>query len=692
MRILVDVQGFQNESRYRGIGRYSLEFTKALVRNKGNHEVILLLSSLFPESIESIRSLFKEKEIQIKVWEGIGPVSFLDSTNDWRRKASQIIREAFINSLNPDILIVSSLIEGAGDNTVTSVGDYCNIITATILYDLIPLIYKKNYLNDKNVLSWYTEKVEYLKKSDIFFAISESSKNEGINLLNLPKDSVINISAAVGSEFKIIDYPKGYIEKLLNKYGIIKEFIMYSGATDPRKNIYGLLDAYALLSTDLRASHQLILVGGMPLDHVQSLKQYARQVGLQPKDIILTERVTDDELVALYSCCKLFVLPSLHEGFGLPALEAMACGAPTIGSNCSSIPEVIGLKKALFDPTVPEAIAKKMAQALLDEVFRKKLVAHGLNRAKMFSWDRTASLAIQKLEKTIVSKYKTKYEGKDYSEETLVSKISGLPARPSKEIDLITCASAISLISPRKEKKPKIYIDISELHRRDSKTGIQRVVKNIISNLIGDFVEPYQIELVYATEETPYRHAAKFTQILSDHPPQKHQSVDDVIDPKDGDIFLCLDFQDQIVYKHATYYTRLVWRGVRVLFVVYDLLPITLPNCFSTQVKKNYENWLNVITNFNGAVCISKSVSKELFKWVARHRNDRIELFCIDWFHLGADFENENSLKSSCSDPNIEYPNSSISFLMVGTVEPRKGHKQVLYAFNHLWQSGKQVN
>jgi glycosyltransferase involved in cell wall biosynthesis len=107
--------------------------------------------------------------------------------------------------------------------------------------------------------------------------------------------------------------------------------------------------------------------------------------------------VSDDELVMLYNMAALFVFPSLHEGFGLPVLEAMSCGAPVLGANATSVPEVIGCADALFDPAVPARIAAKIQQVMADDALRARLREHGLAQARTFSWDRSAVTAIAAL-------------------------------------------------------------------------------------------------------------------------------------------------------------------------------------------------------------------------------------------------------------------------------------------------------
>lgn len=134
---------------------------------------------------------------------------------------------------------------------------------------------------------------------------------------------------------------------------------MYGGGIDYRKNIEGLIRAYARLPLQTRKDHQLAIVCSIRDVDRWRLVELAKEHGIDEKDLILTGFVSDEDLLALYNLCKIFVFPSWHEGFGLPALEAMACGRAVIGSNCSSLPEVIGRSDALFDPKNDESIAKK---------------------------------------------------------------------------------------------------------------------------------------------------------------------------------------------------------------------------------------------------------------------------------------------------------------------------------------------
>jgi len=154
MRIVIDMQGAQTGSRFRGIGRYTLSLTQAIVRNRGEHEIILALSGLFPDTIESIRATFDGLVLQenIRVWYAPGPVRECEPGNEWRREVAERIREAFIASARPDVVHVSSLFEGYGDDAVTSIGGFApRIPTAVTFYDLIPLLNPAAYLKPNQV-------------------------------------------------------------------------------------------------------------------------------------------------------------------------------------------------------------------------------------------------------------------------------------------------------------------------------------------------------------------------------------------------------------------------------------------------------------------------------------------------------------------------------------------------------------
>ncbi len=188
-----------------------------------------------------------------------------------------------------------------------------------------------------------------------------------------------------GEAFKTIN--KEEIEAITMKYQLPHEFILSVGGLHPIKNIPGLLQAYQLaLKEGLK--HKLVIVG-VAMDRSREIFQTLKVLGIEEK-VIFTGPVPEKDLVALYNAADLFVYPCLYAGFGLPPLEAMACGTPVITSHNSSLPEVVGDAGLLVDPYDTQELAQSINSLLSDGKTRKKLIKKGLKRSKLFKWSDTA--------------------------------------------------------------------------------------------------------------------------------------------------------------------------------------------------------------------------------------------------------------------------------------------------------------
>ena len=402
MRLVIDLQGAQTGSRYRGIGRYSLSLAKGIASVRGKHEVIVALSDLFPETIDIIRSEFADllPPEGVRIWHAVGPTREVDLDNNRRREISERLREAFLAELQPDVILVTSLFEGLGDDAVGSLGVLSfTIPTAVILYDLIPLVNPDKHFGSSQLhIAWYERKIESLERSDLLLAISESSRQEALHTSQFGRKTIVNISGASDEKFRVLSLSEAEIRDTWSRLSITRPFVMYTGGADERKNLHGLIKAFAKLPDEIRRRHQLVLAGKMPEGHVESFLRTGKTSGLRDDELVIPGYVLDVDLMKLYNTCALFVFPSLHEGFGIPPLEAMACGAPVIAANATSLPEVIGLSDALFDPTSVPEISAKLQRALTDDRFRKRLIDHGREQLKKFSWTRSATTALCALE------------------------------------------------------------------------------------------------------------------------------------------------------------------------------------------------------------------------------------------------------------------------------------------------------
>jgi len=694
MRIVIDMQGAQTESRYRGIGRYTMAFAQAVARNRGEHEIVLALSGLFPETIEPIRAAFDRllPQENIRVWHAPGPVCEEQPGNDARREAAELIREAFLASLQPNVIHVCSLFEGYVDNAVTSIGRFDTSTPASVtLHDLIPLLNPDQYLKpNPRYEQYYHRKIESLQRAATYLAVSESSRQEGIRQLGREPEIFINILEAVEPYFQPLSIAEAATRQLREKFGIHRSFVLYTGGADERKNLPRLIQAYASLPASLRARHQLVFAGKMPEGDVARFRHIADATGLKADALIFTGYVTDEELVHLYNLCRLYVFPSWHEGFGLPALEAMACGAPVIGANTSSLPEVIGLEDALFDPFDVEAISAKLTQALEDEAFRDRLREHGLRQAQKFSWDETAKRSIEAWER-LPSRVQAEYLDRSLAHNRLLGALAK-PLAHADEPELIAVSDCLAKNKSVGVER-QLLLDVSELCQRDAATGVQRVVRSYLRWLLESPAPGFRVEPVYATREEGYRYARRFTlRFLGRDDAQAHDAP---ICWQRGDVFFSLDMQHHVQLAHASFFRQLISEGVVVKFLVHDLLPIQLADMFKdSNAKELHEQWLAMIAATDGAICVSKATADAFEAWIAEHNIPRSPTFHIRWVHNGADIDGS---KPSCGLPDdaeavLHTLRQRPSFLCVSTIEPRKRQQQILEAVEQLWQNGEDVN
>ncbi|MEI8186560.1 MAG: glycosyltransferase [Chlorobiaceae bacterium] len=517
MRIVLDLQKVQRTLCSGCIDSYSLSFTQALVRNRDNHEIIIALSALFPDSIELIRSLFDKSLSQnnIRVWYTPSPVNE-NPCNTWHRETAELIREAFLASIKPDILHTFSLFEGYLENSVSSIGIFDKVSCHSVLLpEYASLISNGSVLkSDQRYSQYYLREYSYLRRASLYFAISESSRQDWIIHGTLPADNVICI------------------------------------------------------------------------------------------------------------------------------------------------------------PDTPD-------------------------ESQQVLWDSNAQIAISAFEEFYKRKIKSEVpENSDSSVErhNLITAIAELDNSTCEEHLLIGVAEAIAKNIPNQNSKKQLLVDISELVQRDARTGIQRVVRSILKELLEQPPENFRVEPIYATKENSYRYARRFTAKFMNVPQSKIS--DEIVEVFSGDIFFGLDYQADIIPIWADFFRDLRHRGIKTIFLVYDLLPYRNPEWFSKSSKPAFVRWLHTIVQADGVVCISKTIAFDLITWLDTYLPLRSRPLKIGWSHIGADIPNHQSSAGFSEKCNRQLVKICIaqSILMVGTIEPRKGHAQTLEAFELLWKQGIDIN
>ena len=230
--------------------------------------------------------------------------------------------------------------------------------------------------------------------SDAILTVSESSKTDIVNILDVPADKVHVIPGAADQQFRPVPVTDE-ARATLRRSGIPDRYILYVAAGRAYKNVDGLIRAYGRLLDQHRIPQSIVITGLAGRASVE-IERVVNDLGLRDK-VVFTGFLEDAILPLLYSAADVFVYPSFYEGFGLPVIEAMACGAPVAASNRTSVPEALGDAGLLFDPDNLEEIADSIHRILTSPVLRDELSSRGLARAKTFSWNKTAERTLAAL-------------------------------------------------------------------------------------------------------------------------------------------------------------------------------------------------------------------------------------------------------------------------------------------------------
>ncbi len=262
--------------------------------------------------------------------------------------------------------------------------------TIITCYDLIPWAYENNRS------SFWKNNIKGLKKADRIITISEFSKSELIKYVKYPEDKIDIVYPAVNHD----TYYRTGDRNILKQLNIPEncKVILYVGSEEPRQNVDVLIKAFGELKKKL-PEVKLIKIGNPHLHGArEKLLELIEKLNIQ-KDIVFLDFVPEEELPQWYNAADLMVYPCSYAGFGMPPLEAMACGTPVITSNVTSLPEVVGEAGIMVDPHDIHDLSTNMYEILINDDLMEDMSIKGLKRAKMFNWDKSAQKTVEIYEK-----------------------------------------------------------------------------------------------------------------------------------------------------------------------------------------------------------------------------------------------------------------------------------------------------
>jgi glycosyltransferase involved in cell wall biosynthesis len=378
-QIAIDLQPIQGySSRHRGIGRYVLELVTAIVDDHPEHVHSLLVNAHRPVPPELERFL------------GTGLV----------RAHSQSAPE--VDGAAPDIYFVTSPFEFDLnlDEIWPKWAREPSVDTVVTLYDLIPTLFPDEYLSDPIWPGKHWARLEFVKQAGLLLCISQATADDALEHLGLDPRRVTNIGTGVSDHFFQADDDSVAMAKASDLMdGLRPKYLMYTGGIDYRKNISGLLEAYALLPPTMRADHQLVIVCRVLPTEREALMAQARALGIA-KDILITGFVPDTTLSSLYQAAHLFVFPSIYEGFGLPVAEAILSGTLAIASDSSSMKELVLDPELRFDPLDSADIARCIADTLSISDAEERRRSQFKLISEEFHWKGVASRAVESMTRT----------------------------------------------------------------------------------------------------------------------------------------------------------------------------------------------------------------------------------------------------------------------------------------------------
>jgi glycosyltransferase involved in cell wall biosynthesis len=355
MHVLIDAR--MAGSTQFGIGRYVINLIKNL-----------------PKIDKELRlSILVNDDFFLKTDEQTGYFTVIKANIKWLSISEQLYIPSIIRKIKPDVFHAPSF-------AVPVIQPCPTVVT---IHDLIHLLFPEHYsLLHKAYYGFFLKTA--LKNAARIITVSQSSKKDLLSHYNIPDAKIEVTYEGVEDSFRPI-HDKNRLNLFKNKYHLPDQFILYVGNRKKHKNLERLVEAYSKFRKQDESRHYLVL-SGLKDKNVERLA-FKHKV---KEWVVFSGHVDEEEMPLLYNSANLFVFPSLYEGFGLPPLEALACGVPVITSNAASLPEIIGGAGMLVCPQNSEEIAAAMSKVLSDKVLRKELIEKGMAQAGLFSWEECA--------------------------------------------------------------------------------------------------------------------------------------------------------------------------------------------------------------------------------------------------------------------------------------------------------------
>jgi len=674
MRIWVDGQALQSTSKYRGIGRYIIGLLKAIMVKYPDTEMLISFNAAMIDSALEAKELVSDfiAEENIFFWEGLPHLGEAKEGYSKHVKFNERLLAYHVACLNPDIAWSVSPFEGSVDNCVPLLGKFGHdFLICSMFYDAIPYRYSDLYLSTENAYKYYKRRLHCYKNFDHNLTISNFSDNEIRDILAIKNSTPIYAGLSNNIlEQSICSSNQNKSSKLRS----MNEYMLYVGGFDWRKNINLIAEAMYHAPRTIQKGIKFVVVGDKNQGAIQSICAQWREYNLPEENLIFTGFVDDDELIDLYKSAKFVVQPSFMEGFGLVALEALACDTPVLVSTADALTEIINCSEAQFSPTDSIQLSQLITKVIRNSKFSQKILKESKASLSNYSWEKSADLTISAFIQLLEDNSKKQFDQK-------VTIQTGSSTMLGFEIDKESMATAFAIATPQEADAPsRLLIDATTTTKKNHGTGIQRVVTSICKTAQLNTASRTPAIIVNCDIPMGFHEIQtkpKKNEVIFQSPANKERAL---IGFHKNDTLLLLD-SSWVEFQHSQGKIKgAKLKGAQIISVVYDVIPILTPAFCVVHISHVYSQWLKAALDYStGFVCISKAVADEIYGLLEAIEFPRP--MRIGYWHLGADFSTKTKVP-------VQRHGAENRFLMVGTLEPRKGHGVALAAFEHLWALG----
>ncbi len=641
MKLIIDGQCFQTLSALRGIGRYTFDLLKALTTNIPNLELVICLNANIPAPLIYARQKLINDLPGCKIDYYCGLSASHENQKGWNseRKVDEKILCEKINSLGGDCFLNPSPFEGS-DSLAVPISDatLIKIPSLAIFHDAIPLRFPSTYLTNQKIKETYIRRLRTYQTYTHIITLSDFCNSEYQNIFK--KNNCSTIGA--GLSFDFAESLKSYSPENGEDLNYLGRYILYVGGVDKRKNIAWLIRT--LSSSEIFREHLSLVLVGSSSENV--VKRYSdmmeRHAGKRSK-LFSFGWVDDKKLVSLHKKATAVIQPSVMEGFGLGALEAFASQVPYISANNGGSSEVVANDDLLFENGNSVEMLSIIHRVMASKKYANKFIENGNIQIQNFEWNKVSRNFLE-----VFNNVKNKASSQKVT-----------------AIDTIT-------------DRPRLIFDVTNTILSEAKTGIQRVIHQYAKSL--PFIDD-KIEVVKCFFRQ--RHAYRVDEVSPDN---IQLFPENIILPKRNDVLVLYDSTWENFHEQEEFILEQSILGNEIIFGVHDLEPLINPAFTSKNMPLVFSKWFNfVLSKATGIITPSKTIANEVYDIIAELSFDKeIKIY---YLHHGSNFT-----EFSSNVNELEYRKDQVTFLMLGTIEPRKGHVNVLNTFNSIWLKNKDVN